>query len=220
VQAPPECILGRSNVQDARGSRYAFCGLFVFGSGYLAPSAGDRSGWRASIAPAAYAGPNPQFNQPKNLGDPGANGAGDGMNLATGNKYQRETDYASLGHFSLVLKPADEILNRWLAENLPPSDVRGMPLAVSRFYNSMDPGVHKFGANRRGSYRRIADALGNTIAYTLDAAGNRIQTLVFDAGHTQTKTHSQVFDGFSRLYQDIGAASRRAGRLLLADLSP
>jgi RHS repeat-associated protein len=54
----------------------------------------------------------------------------------------------------------------------------------------------------------VADTLGNTIAYTLDAAGNRILTQVFDPAHTLRQTHSRVFDGFSRLYQDIGAASQ------------
>ena len=54
----------------------------------------------------------------------------------------------------------------------------------------------------------VADTLGNTIAYTLDAAGNRTQTQIFDPSHTLKQTHSQVFDGFSRLYQDVGAASQ------------
>jgi RHS repeat-associated protein len=54
----------------------------------------------------------------------------------------------------------------------------------------------------------VADALGNTIAYTLDAASNRTQTQLFDSSHTLRQTHSRVFDGFSRLYQDIGAANQ------------
>lgn len=54
----------------------------------------------------------------------------------------------------------------------------------------------------------IADALGNTIAYTLDAAGNAIQTQVFDQYGDLITTHSRVFDGLSRLYQDIGAAGQ------------
>jgi RHS repeat-associated protein len=54
----------------------------------------------------------------------------------------------------------------------------------------------------------VADALGNTIAYTLDAAGNRVKTDAFDPSHKLARTHSRMFDGFSRLYQDIGAANQ------------
>lgn len=54
----------------------------------------------------------------------------------------------------------------------------------------------------------VADALGDTIVYTLDAAGNRTQEQVFDPKKTLTRTHSRVYDGFSRLVQDIGAQNQ------------
>ena len=54
----------------------------------------------------------------------------------------------------------------------------------------------------------VADTLGNSVAYTLDAAGNAITTQVLDPNHNQKQTHRQVFDGFSRLYQDIGASNQ------------
>jgi RHS repeat-associated protein len=56
----------------------------------------------------------------------------------------------------------------------------------------------------------IADALGDTIAYTLDAAGNRLKTNVNDPSNTLVQTHSRVYDGLSRIYQDIGAAQQTA----------
>jgi RHS repeat-associated protein len=50
----------------------------------------------------------------------------------------------------------------------------------------------------------IEDGLGNRIAYTLDAAGNRIAEEAYDPADTLVRAHSRVFDALSRLSQDIG----------------
>ena len=52
---------------------------------------------------------------------------------------------------------------------------------------------------------QIADALGDTITYTLDAMGNRTQETVKDPSGNLSRTRSRVFDALSRLAQDIGA---------------
>ena len=54
----------------------------------------------------------------------------------------------------------------------------------------------------------IADNLGNKIAYTLDAMGNRTQEQVFDPSNTLAQTRSRVYDGLNRLFQDIGAQNQ------------
>lgn len=51
----------------------------------------------------------------------------------------------------------------------------------------------------------IADALGNSITYTLDAMGNRIKEEVKDPAGQLARTRSRIFDALSRLAQDIGA---------------
>ena len=52
---------------------------------------------------------------------------------------------------------------------------------------------------------RIEDGLGNRIEYTLDAAGNRTQERVYDAGGTLARTRSRAFNALNRLAQDLGA---------------
>jgi YD repeat-containing protein len=54
----------------------------------------------------------------------------------------------------------------------------------------------------------ITDSMGNSIAYTLDAMGNRIQEQVFDQGGALAQTRSRVYDALNRLAQDIGAQSQ------------
>ena len=53
----------------------------------------------------------------------------------------------------------------------------------------------------------MQDAHSNTVSYTLDAAGNRTQEKAL-AGGTQTQIRSHVYDGLSRLAQDIGALNQ------------
>jgi RHS repeat-associated protein len=55
---------------------------------------------------------------------------------------------------------------------------------------------------------QIADNLGNRIAYTLDAMGNRTQEQVFDPANALAQTRSRVFNNLNRLAQDIGAQSQ------------
>lgn len=52
---------------------------------------------------------------------------------------------------------------------------------------------------------RIQDGLGNRIEYTLDAAGNRMQERLYDAGGTLARTRSRAFNALNRLAQDLGA---------------
>lgn len=54
----------------------------------------------------------------------------------------------------------------------------------------------------------IADNLGNKIAYTLDAMGNRTQEQVFDPANALAQTRSRVYDALNRLFQDIGAQNQ------------
>ena len=54
----------------------------------------------------------------------------------------------------------------------------------------------------------IADGLGNTISYTLDAMGNRTQEDVKDPSNQLSRTRSRAFDALNRLYQDIGAQNQ------------
>jgi YD repeat-containing protein len=51
----------------------------------------------------------------------------------------------------------------------------------------------------------IADSLGSSIAYTLDAMGNRTREQVFDSAGSLAQTRSRVFDPLNRLAQEIGA---------------
>src|SRR5437879_2451700 len=54
----------------------------------------------------------------------------------------------------------------------------------------------------------MADNLGNSIAYTLDAMGNRTQEQVFDPANALARTRSRVYDNLNRLLQDIGATGQ------------
>jgi RHS repeat-associated protein len=56
----------------------------------------------------------------------------------------------------------------------------------------------------------ITDTSGNSIAYTLDALGNRTAEKSYDPSSTLHRTHSRVFNTLSELYQDINAAGTSA----------
>jgi RHS repeat-associated protein len=53
-----------------------------------------------------------------------------------------------------------------------------------------------------------ADSLGDSIAYTLDALGDRTQIAVLDPSRTQQLQRSGVFDALGRLTQSIGGANQ------------
>ena len=54
----------------------------------------------------------------------------------------------------------------------------------------------------------IADALGNSIHYSLDAMGNRTKEEVKDPAGQLAQTRQHVYDALSRLAQDIGAQNQ------------
>jgi len=54
----------------------------------------------------------------------------------------------------------------------------------------------------------MADNLGNRIAYTLDAMGNRMQEQVFDPANALAQTRSRVFNSLNRLAQELGAQNQ------------
>ncbi len=54
----------------------------------------------------------------------------------------------------------------------------------------------------------IADNLGNRIAYTLDAMGNRTREQVFDPVNNLAQTRARVYDALNRLAQEIGAQAQ------------
>jgi len=56
----------------------------------------------------------------------------------------------------------------------------------------------------------IADSLGNRIAYTLDAMGNRTREDVFDPGNQLAQTRSRVYSSLNRLDQEIGGTNPTA----------
>jgi RHS repeat-associated protein len=56
----------------------------------------------------------------------------------------------------------------------------------------------------------IEDSLGNTVAYTLNNAGNATQVDVSNTTPTVTYTHDQTFDELMRLLTSVGAASQTA----------
>jgi YD repeat-containing protein len=51
----------------------------------------------------------------------------------------------------------------------------------------------------------MQDNLGNRIAYTLDAMGNRVQERVFDPASNLAQARSRVYSSLNRLVQEIGA---------------
>ncbi len=52
------------------------------------------------------------------------------------------------------------------------------------------------------------DNLGNRIAYTLDAMGNRTQEQVFDPANALAQTRSRVYNNLNRLAQELGAQNQ------------
>ena len=54
----------------------------------------------------------------------------------------------------------------------------------------------------------IKDQLGNTITYTLDAAGNRIKEDIADSSGTLSRTRSQTYNDLNQLFEMIGAQSQ------------
>lgn len=54
----------------------------------------------------------------------------------------------------------------------------------------------------------IADSLGNRVAYTLDALGNRAREDMFDPAGALARTRGQMFDSLNRLAQGVGAAGQ------------
>lgn len=63
-----------------------------------------------------------------------------------------------------------------------------------------------------GAHRvtQLADGLGNKIAYTLDAMGNRTAENTSDPSGTLHRTHTRVFNELNQLYQDVNAANTPA----------
>ena len=55
---------------------------------------------------------------------------------------------------------------------------------------------------------QIADNLGNRIANTLDAMGNRTREDVFDPANTLAQTRQHEYDALNRLWKDLGAQSQ------------
>jgi RHS repeat-associated protein len=79
-----------------------------------------------------------QVNQPKNNGDPCKNGCGNPINFTTGNKYDAETDYVSVGPF---------------------------PLVLTRYFNSYDTtALHELGYKWHLSYSRTIALTSGTVA--------------------------------------------------------
>ena len=58
----------------------------------------------------------------------------------------------------------------------------------------------------------ISDTLGNRIAYTLDAMGNRTKEEVFDASNNLRRTRSMAYDSLNRLWKTIGARNQKTTR--------
>jgi len=54
----------------------------------------------------------------------------------------------------------------------------------------------------------MSDNLGNSIAYTLDAMGNRTLERAFDPVNTLAQTRSRVFNNLNQLFQEIGATGQ------------
>lgn len=54
----------------------------------------------------------------------------------------------------------------------------------------------------------IQDSLGNRIAYSLDAMGNRLQEQVYDPANQLAQTRGRVYDGLNRLFRELGAQNQ------------
>jgi RHS repeat-associated protein len=57
---------------------------------------------------------------------------------------------------------------------------------------------------------QISDGLGNKIAYTLDAMGNRTAENTYDPSSALHRTHARIFNTLSQLYQDVNSAGTAA----------
>ncbi len=55
----------------------------------------------------------------------------------------------------------------------------------------------------------VDDALGDSIVYTLDAIGNRIQEQVFDPADNLTRSRSRTFNSLNQSASDLGAQAQR-----------
>ncbi len=53
-----------------------------------------------------------------------------------------------------------------------------------------------------------SNSLGESVTYTLDAAGNTTQEDIRNAGNAVTKTHRKAFDALSRLIRDVGGSGQ------------
>jgi RHS repeat-associated protein len=56
----------------------------------------------------------------------------------------------------------------------------------------------------------VTDGAGNYVSYTLDNMGNRTAVNTYDASNMLRRTHAQVFNALSELYQDVNAAGTSA----------
>ncbi len=54
----------------------------------------------------------------------------------------------------------------------------------------------------------VADNLGNSITYTLDAMGNRTLDRVFDPANVLAQKRSRVYNNLNRLFQEVGAQNQ------------
>lgn len=63
-----------------------------------------------------------------------------------------------------------------------------------------------------GAHRltQISDELGNKLAYTLDAMGNRTAENTYDPSGVLHRTHSRVINALNQVYQDVNAAGTAA----------
>lgn len=113
---------------------------------------------------------------PKDLGDPACGiGVGNPINVATGNKFQREEDYVGTGPF---------------------------PLRLTRYYNSFDIGREgaQFGIGWRGEYQRAIEYFGDggqALAFAYRANG---KVLTFKQSGAMFIGDADLAE---RLYQDI-----------------
>jgi YD repeat-containing protein len=54
----------------------------------------------------------------------------------------------------------------------------------------------------------MADSLGNSVSYTLDAMGNRVREDVFDPSSVLAQTRRRVYDNLNRLFREVGAVGQ------------
>ncbi len=82
--------------------------------------------------------------------------------------------------------------------------------AVGQLIKATQPDGSYLAYTYDGAHRLtgIRDGLGNSIAYTLDAMGNRQREDVYDPSGALARTRSHTFDSLNRLAADIGALSQ------------